>query len=163
MIPPEILPWRKKALAAVLFFQGYHKPLDYFCNSFLPACVVLNHGLSNRSKQEMQNWSHKVSEERVRKLHWNISKGTTETNFPGLGSQLDAMINLFHLQLWNWIFWKRSFQVIGEQLFRRLITIPRSDYPQKLGTKVTATNLCGNLFPAHTKLWAGKSWREEKS
>lgn len=107
----------------------------------------------------MQNLSHKVSEERVKKLHWNISKETTETNISGLGNWLAAMINLFHLQLRNLMFWKRSFQVVGEQL----ITIPRSDYTRKLGTKVTVTNLCNKPFPAYTKLWAGKGWREEES
>lgn len=47
-------------LAAALFFQGYDKPLDYFYNSLLPACVVLNHGPSNRNKQEMQNLSQNL-------------------------------------------------------------------------------------------------------
>lgn len=132
MIPPGIFLWRKKSVCFSVIFPNKHKPLNCFCNSFLPACAVLNYRLSNRSKQEKQNLSHRVSEGKVRKLHWNIIKETTETNFLSLGNDLDAIITLFLLRVWGILFWKLNFQVIIKKLLHRLITIARSDSLQKL-------------------------------
>lgn len=43
----------------------------------------------------MQNLTHKISKERVKKLHWSISKERTETNFPGVENGLGAIIDYF--------------------------------------------------------------------
>lgn len=130
------------------FFQGYHKPLDCFYNWFLAACVVLNHELSNRSKQEMQNLTHKISEERVKKLQWSISKERTETNFPGVGNDLGAIINYFENVVFKWsvsncfIDWS-----------------PFLDYPKDwvvTVASVTVTNLCDKPFLGREKFQSGQ-------